>query len=339
MKPILRVTAAFAVLALGVGGAHLLRSSGAKAPDYPRITITSQMPDVDISIPDGATGSDIAALLAESDVVKSTEALFRVFVGDERSKRIAPGIHRLTVKISAKQALEQLLDPARMPDAITIIEGAWNTEIVETLRNKGYSQIDIKQALSMAKIPQGFRSTEGLLFPSRYSFAHGTPLVKMIQTMVDTGVHYAQESGIFSSQEKLSPRQLLTIASIVQQEGDTKDFAKISQVIRNRLAKGMPLQLDSTVHYIKKTRGSVFLSTESTFLNSPYNTYRRYGLPPSPIGNPGQTAMKAALLPEPGPWLYFITVKPGDTRFTDSLDQFNLWKKEYKKNLAKGVFS
>lgn len=339
MKPIVRVTAAFLALGLAVGGAHLIRSSGHRAPDYPAATITSTSKEVDISIQEGATGSDIATLLARSDVVKSQEALFRVFVGDERSQRIAPGLHRLSLRISARQALEQLLDPARMPDAITIIEGAWNSEIIHTLRTKGYGRDEINRAFAALTLPKGFTSSEGLLFPSRYSFVHGTPLAKMVQAMVDNGVHYATQAGIFSSRDSFKPAQLLTIASIIQQEGDTQDFGKISRVIRNRLTQGMPLQLDSTVHYIKKTRGSVFLSTESTFVRSPYNTYRRYGLPPTPIGNPGMAAMKAALAPVEGSWLYFITVKPGDTRFTDSLDQFNLWKAEYKKNLAAGAFS
>jgi UPF0755 protein len=100
----------------------------------------------------------------------------------------------------------------------------------------------------------------------------------------------------------------------------------------------MPLQFDSTVHYIKGSRGSVFLSTQSTFINSPYNTYRRTGLPPTPINNPGAKAMYAAFHPELGAWLYFITVEPGDTRFTNSYQEFSQWKTLYKKNLRAGKF-
>ena len=100
----------------------------------------------------------------------------------------------------------------------------------------------------------------------------------------------------------------------------------------------MPLQMDSTVHYIQKLRGNIFLSTKSTLIKSEYNTYRKYGLPPGPIGNPGAAAMLAAVNPEPGDWTYFITVAPGETRFTSALDQFNVWKAEYKKNLRAGVF-
>ena len=82
----------------------------------------------------------------------------------------------------------------------------------------------------------------------------------------------------------------------------------------------------------------MFLSTKSTLINSPYNTYRRYGLPPGPINNPGAAALDAAVNPSDGKWLYFITVAPGDTRFTDTLSQFNEWKAIYKKNLKAGKF-
>ena len=145
-------------------------------------------------------------------------------------------------------------------------------------------------------------------------------------------------AGFYEKKTEFTPQELLIIASLLQAEGKKDDFAKISQVVRNRIRVGMPLQFDSTVHYVKKSRGNIFLSTQGTLINSPYNTYRRYGLPPGPINNPGRDAMNAALSPEPGDWLYFITVAPSDTRFTDNLQQFNLWKAEYKKNLRNGLF-
>jgi UPF0755 protein len=100
----------------------------------------------------------------------------------------------------------------------------------------------------------------------------------------------------------------------------------------------MPLQMDSTVHYIKKVRGQIFLSTSSTLINSPYNTYKNIGLPPTPIGNPGVDAMRAVLNPSVGDWLFFITVAPGDTRFTSSNSEFLSWKRLYEKNRKAGAF-
>jgi UPF0755 protein len=100
----------------------------------------------------------------------------------------------------------------------------------------------------------------------------------------------------------------------------------------------MPLQLDSTIHYLKKTRGQIYLSTSSTKLKSPFNTYQNYGLPPAPIGNPGLAALKAVITPVEGDWLFFITVAPGDTRFTKSNSEFNSWKLLYEKNRKAGAF-
>ena len=100
----------------------------------------------------------------------------------------------------------------------------------------------------------------------------------------------------------------------------------------------MPLQLDSTVHYLKATRGQIYLSMKSTKLKSPYNTYQNYGLPPAPIGNPGLAALKAAVAPATGDWLFFITVAPGDTRFTKSYSEFSEWKVLYQMNRRAGAF-
>jgi UPF0755 protein len=156
--------------------------------------------------------------------------------------------------------------------------------------------------------------------------------------MVDRFSDEEMGQKLLAAKGKLSPAQLLTIASLIQAEGGTGDFEKVSRVIRNRLDISMPLQLDATVHYVKKLRGEIFLSTNSTLIKSPYNTYRNYGLPPTPIGNPGADAIAAALKPADGDWLYFITVAPGDTRFTRSHDEFLTWKSLFVKNRKAGAF-
>jgi UPF0755 protein len=177
-----------------------------------------------------------------------------------------------------------------------------------------------------------------LLFPAQYSFPEGTTATQAAQRLVERFTEDRYAKKLLQGSAQYSPQQLLTIASIIQAEGSTQDFSKVSRVIYNRLKIGMPLQMDSTVHYIMQARGDIFLSRKSTMLNSPYNTYRRYGLPPGPICSPGADAIKAALEPVAGDWLYFITVAPGDTRFTSSLDEFNTWKAIYTKNRKAGAF-
>jgi len=294
--------------------------------------------EVVIDIPAGSSGSSIAQILFQEGVIKSAEAFFRVAVGDKRSEKIAPGNHRVSQNISARQALEQLLDPDRIPNLIRVYEGNWKSEIAKSLVTYGFSTSEVSGALVKARLPKGFKDIEGLLFPAQYSFTKGTTATEAVQAMVDRFGQEPAARKLLLGTQRFNPSQLLIIASIIQAEGEQRDFAKVSRVIYNRLTIGMPLQMDSTVHFVQKLRGEIFLSSRSTLINSPYNTYKKYGLPPGPICSPGADAMSAALNPANGDWLYFITVAPGDTRFTKSLDEFNTWKALYAKNRKAGVF-
>jgi len=317
---------------------HTLNSRVSVAPDFPIVSNFNDMEEIVIEIPVGASGSQVASLLFSNKIVKSSAAFFRIAVGDKKSERISPGAHRLTLGISAKQALEQLLDPTRIPNLLKIFEGAWKSEVIEMLRGYGFSQAQIDQAFKDVTLPKGFTSAEGLLFPAQYSFPQGTTAREAVQAMIDRFTSEETGQKILAGSSKYSPLDLLTIASIVQAEGDTKDFSNIARVVFNRLKISMPLEMDSTVHYIKKVRGQIFLSTSSTLINSPYNTYKNNGLPPTPIGNPGVDAMQAVLSPSVGDWLYLITVAPGDTRFTSSYSEFLSWKRLYEKNRKAGAF-
>ncbi len=280
----------------------LARIGPSTAPDFPTKTSLAGAAEVVIDIPAGSAGSAIAKLLFDNGVVKSSEAFFRVAVGDKRSEKIAPGNHRLTKEISAQQALEQLLDPERIPNLVRVYEGNWKSEIAESLVKYGFSGNEVSRALANAKMPQGFREIEGLLFPAQYSFPEGTTALEAVQAMVDRFTQDPAARELLLGTQRFNPSQLLTIASIIQAEGEEKDFAKVSRVIYNRLTIGMPLQMDSTVHFVKKLRGEIFLSSRSTLINSPYNTYRKYGLPPGPICSPGADAITAALKPAVGDW-------------------------------------
>lgn len=344
-RAVLRVIAAFAVIFIVTGGFYFVRSHSGANPDYPK---GNPGIEVIVDIPEGATGSAIARILFKNGVVKSSGAFFSLAVADPRASKIAPGSHRINSRISAKEALDQLLDTKRITNLIRVTEGAWTDEIIAQLVAQGFPKITVDQALRGLRFPayfgingvypEGDTGIEGVFFPAQYSFARGTTSLAALQTMMDRFGVEAVNSGISLGTAEFSPVQFLTIASLIQAEGDPKDFGKISQVIRNRLKAGMPLQLDTTIHYITRTRGKVYLSTNATRTPSLYNTYLHSGLPPGPIGNPGRAAMDAAVHPEVGNWIYFITVKPGDTRFTDSNSQFLTWKTEYEKNLAAGAF-
>ncbi|MCX6439548.1 MAG: endolytic transglycosylase MltG [Actinobacteria bacterium] len=337
-NPLIRVVAAFLFVALLSLSIHTVRSNVSSAPDFPTANLGANSLVVVVEIPAGASGSVVGQILYENKVTKSALAYFRAAVADPRSGKVAPGAHELNVGISARQALVQLLDPARIPNLIKVFEGGWKSEVIDSLLKYGFTERDIDTAFKKVVLPGGFLNAEGLLFPAQYSFPAGTSALEAVQSMVDRFSDEETGKKLLAAKGKFSPAQLLTIASLIQAEGGAGDFYKVSRVIRNRLEISMPLQLDATVHYVKKLRGEIFLSTNSTLIKSPYNTYRNYGLPPTPIGNPGSDAIAAALKPADGDWLYFITVAPGDTRFTRSHDEFLTWKALFVKNRKAGVF-
>ena len=339
MGSLKRLIAAGLVIVLFTFSLFLVRSQSSSVPDFETVQSVQDLPEVTIEIPDGATGSQIASILFLSGVVKSAQAYFRVAVGDARSQKVAPGSHRLTLKISARQALDQLLDPDRIPNLIKVAEGAWTSEVKKAFINYGFTKSEVNTAFTSLKLPKGFSNSEGLIFPAQYSFPQGTSAQTAAQSMIDRFSDDTYGQKLLQGNKDFSAKQLLTIASIVQAESTNEDFSKVARVIFNRLKVGMPLQMDSTVHFIMQARGDIFLSRKSTMLNSPYNTYRKYGLPPGPICSPGADAMKATLEPLQGDWLYFITVAPGDTRFTASFDEFSKWKVEYTKNRKAGAFN
>ncbi len=332
----LRAAAGFLAAVMVIAVLDFLKPGVATAPDF--TCQSSDQGSVNISISAGETGASIAQSLAREGVVKSSSAFFRIAVADQRSAAIAPGIHRIDREICAADALEQLLDPKRIINLLAINEGLWVSEISEKLVSLGYSATEVARAIRSVELPTGFKSLEGLLFPARYSFEDETPVSSILNTLIKRSRQEMERAGFFSSSTGFTANELLIIASLVEAEGDPIDYPKVSQVVRNRLRIGMPLQFDSTVHYVMKERGSIFLSTKSTLLSSPFNTYQNRGLPPSPINNPGAAAMRAAVDPAQGDWLYFITVAPNDTRFTADFSQFNEWKVIYKRNLRSGKF-
>lgn len=336
-RPLVRVIAALLVSVVAIYSLSVLKSGPRAAADF-ECSPQSDPKTASIDVTSGETGSEIARELFEKNVVASSEAFFRLAVADSRAQLIAPGVHIIDNQICAKSALDQLLDSNRIAGLIAVAEGAWVSEIKKLFTKAGYPQAEVKAAFSSVVLPKPFTQLEGLLFPAQYSFAQGTKADVAIKEMITRGMSEVVKAGFLSEQSQYTPQQLLTIASIIQAEGGDGDFTRVSRVIYNRLKIGMPLQMDSTVHFVMESRGNIFLSTKSTLINSPYNTYRKYGLPPGPIGNPGRAAMEAALSPAAGDWLYFITVAPQDTRFTSSLDEFNEWKVIYKKNLRDGKF-
>ena len=293
---------------------------------------------VEILIESGDSGTEIAKKLYESGVIKASKVFYKIAINEKRSKSISPGVHEIDLKISSRAAFEQLLDGKRNRGLFGFKEGLRKNEILDLLSKSNL----VKGVLSKNVIPDKKYNTnnlEGFLFPAQYAFVPGLSTDNAVQQMVDRFNLAAKASKIDQGYSGFNPYELLTIASMLQAEGDEQDFSKISRVIYNRLKIGMPLQINATIDYAMNLRGKIRLPYKLLEIKSPYNTYRYRGLPPGPIGNPGQAALEAAVNPANGQWLYYVTVKPSDTRFTKSYDEFLVWVSEFKKNEKAGLFN
>lgn len=220
--------------------------------------------------------------------------------------------------------LESDEPPVEQPRALVIPEG-WRAGQIYTAvdRALGLPQGTARKTATApgAALPlpaEAGGNPEGYLFPATYPVVKETTPEGLLRYMTETaGRRFGTEPIASGARARgLSVYEAVIVASVVQAEAETaEDMGKVARVVHNRLARGMPLQMDSTLNYALG-RSTVDTSHADTKIDSPYNTYARKGLPPTPIGNPGEQAMDAVLRPAEGDWLYFVTVAPGDTRFT-----------------------
>ncbi|MGO4456005.1 endolytic transglycosylase MltG [Streptomyces sp. M-16] len=170
---------------------------------------------------------------------------------------------------------------------------------------------------------------EGYLFPATYPVTSKSTPTALLAYMVETANRNLATKAVADGGKAhgMTPYQTATLASIIEAEAQTPaDMGKVARVVHNRLAKSMPLQMDSTLNYALN-RSTLDTKLSDTRIDHPFNTYERQGLPPTPIDSPGLRAMAAAVAPTPGDWLFFVTVKPGDTRFSTTYE-------EHKKHVA-----
>ncbi len=177
---------------------------------------------------------------------------------------------------------------------------------------------------------------EGYLFPATYPVTAKTTPAALLAHMVRTANEKLATKAVADGGRAhgMTPYQTATMASVIEAEADTRaDMGKVARVVHNRLAKSMPLQMDSTLNYALN-RTTVDTKLSDTRIDNPFNTYERQGLPPTPIDSPGLEAMAAAVAPTPGDWLYFVTVKPGDTRFSTTYAEHRKHVADFNKHRA-----
>lgn len=331
----LRVAAILVGLVLLVGGAGYFALSAL----WPEATqIQGEQLDfpgpgegaVQVTIVTGDLGTDIGDKLVEAGVVKTTEGFKRAFDNNSASSTIKPGTYTLRKGMTSAAALAALLDEEnRVDNAVTVNPGQTITQVKDKLVSVGgFSPAEVDEALAdpssfgLPEVAGG--NAEGWLAAGSYDVGSASTVTTVLSEMVDRTTALLKSLDVPEDQWE----EVLTKASILEREViSDDDRPKVARVIENRLADpggetlGL-LQMDSTVLYGVGKSGGI-PTTDDLESDSPYNTYRAAGLPPTPIAAPSVESIEATLEPADGDWLYFVTINldTGETRFSSTIEE------------------
>ncbi|MFG2062892.1 endolytic transglycosylase MltG [Micromonospora sp. NPDC048871] len=307
--------------------------------------------EVTIQIPQGAFLADMAVVLRDADVIKSTKAFIEAAEKNSRSRNIQSGTYKLRKQMSGELALAAMLDPAnRIVNGITIPEGRTAKSIFKLLSDK--TDIPVKEFEAAAKDPEKLgvpdwwfkredgkkakKSIEGFLFPDTYEIPPNSTAETILGQMVDHFLTVTGEMEFADRVQKerggISPYEALIVASLAQAEAGTKkDLGKVARVAYNRVySETFPcgcLEMDVTVNYYFESigqEGKTSGQMTAADLDNPKNPYNRKlrGMIPTPINNPGKEALEGAMAPPNGDWLFFVAIdKAGNSAFTKDYNQ------------------
>ncbi|WP_246486335.1 endolytic transglycosylase MltG [Kribbella qitaiheensis] len=318
-------------LAFGFGKGRDALEKVFSAPDYSGTGTTA----VTVEITQGQSAQSIADTLEKKGVVKSARAFERAARDNAKSRSIQAATYTLKKEMSAKAALELLLDPAKsvLVTRIGFPSGRTKAEITAILQKAKAAKLPAGAAAAAMSKPWSLglpsyakNNPEGFLYPGTYDVPKGATAFTILKLMT---TQFAKTSAVINlpataQRKKVDPYQVVIIASIITAETNRKeDYGKVARVIYNRLAAGEKLQMDSTIHYVVGRNGKVFTSDADRQMDSPYNTYLHAGLPPTPINSPGRETLQAALNPTPGGWKFFtlVNLDTGETAFSSSASE------------------
>ncbi|MDX3340320.1 endolytic transglycosylase MltG [Streptomyces sp. ME02-6979.5a] len=312
--------------------------------------------EVEVEIPEGSLGYDIANILRKKGVIKSSDAFVAAQNDNPKGKLLQAGVYLLKKEMSAASAIDLMLDP-KSQNAFVIPEGTRNVVV--------YGEIDKRLGLkkgTTAKVaktkaeslglpdwaddnPDVKDPLEGFLYPAAYPVAKGSKPEDALKRMVARANKEYENVDLEATAKKYNldgPWQVLTVASLVQAEGLTHDdFRKMAEVVYNRLEPdntitNRKLEFDSAFNYLKNQSKITIGSKEIRTNPDPYNTYYHKGLPPGPISNPGMDAIKASLNPTTNGWMFFISLDGKKTDFTKTVEEHEKLNEKWKEQQGLG---
>lgn len=290
---------------------------------------------VSFTVESGQSPAQIGDDLVKQGVVKSSAAFQQALTGSGKESLIQPGTFELKRRMSAADVVEILTDSTKAGGFLVVNPGERFSDIIDQAAQlSGLDESDftaIVDAKGDGILPaEANGSFEGWIEPGSYNVKGMGSAEEILKEMVDKRIDKLDELGVPTGSDR---ERVLIIASIVEGEVNKSDYyGKVSRVVENRLACNMPLGMDSTVAYGAGVAPGALTNAMLNDTSNAYNTRIHTGLPPTPINQPGDSAIKAAMSPEDGDWLYFVTVNldTGETKFTDNESEFNQYVQEYR---------
>jgi UPF0755 protein len=291
--------------------------------------------ETDFTVETGQSADKIAENLVKADIVKSAAAFTQAVAAAGVQDQLFPGVFELKLHMQASDVVEILTDSSKAGGFLEVRSGDKVEDVITkaaTLSGIKKSAFDdVIKAKGTGILPsEANGSFEGWLEPGSYNVKGKGSASDILKNLVDQRIAKLNELNVPTGADR---ERILNIASIAEAEVNQQQYySKVTRVIDNRLAKGMTLGMDTTVAYGANVSASDLTNAQLSDTSNLYNTRVHTGLPPTPISNPGDNAIKAALSPENGNWLYFVTVnlETGETKFTADASEFDTYVKEYK---------
>ena len=284
---------------------------------------------VDLSIEPGTLPRGVADAVASSGVDVDPRLLYWWFRLSGQARDIKAGSYELEQGITPKRLLSKLARGEESLRAVTLVEGWTFRQVRAALAKEESLRPDTRgldDAAVMARLGRAGVHPEGRFFPDTYTYARGSSDLKVLDRALRAMDKRLAEAWTQRSPRSVvkSPEEALILASIVEKEtGRAADRTLVSAVFNNRLRLGMPLQTDPTVIYGMGAAFNGNLRKVDLQTDTPWNTYTRSGLPPTPIAMPGKASLLAAVQPAESKALYFVARGDGSSQFSETLEEHN----------------
>jgi len=290
---------------------------------------------LDVRIPPGASARQAAQRVASSGVRTPEWAVFAWFRLSGQARQLKAGAYEITAQTTPRSLLTQLVNGDQAVRRVTLVEG-WNyRQVLAALREADHLEYDLADqdpASLMRGLGLAARHPEGRFFPDTYvypKYATASSVLRQAAQAMDRRLQEAWQARAPGLPLR-SPEDMLILASIVEKETSlSSDRAMVSGVFINRLRIGMRLQTDPTVIYGLGPQFQGRLRRIHLDTDTPYNTYTRAGLPPTPIAMPGMASLLAAGQPARTDAMYFVARGDGSSAFSRTLDEHNRAVRRY----------